>query len=59
MVEHAELPVLPTAADHGADGALVRRGASKALPRSGDGDQAQPHVLYACAHVAARWGTST
>ena len=56
MVDHAEPPVLPTAADHGADGARVRRGASncKALPRSIECDQAQPHVLHACAHKPSK-----
>ena len=38
----------------GADGARVRRGASKALPHSVEGDQAQPHVLHACAHKPAK-----
>ena len=34
MVEHAEPPVLPSAADHAADGAQVRQSASKAFPRA-------------------------
>ena len=54
MVDHAEPPVLPTAADHGADGARVRRGENKALPRSVECDQAQPHVVHACAHKPSK-----
>ena len=54
MVDHAAPPVLPAAADHGAYGVRVRQGASKALPHSVDGDQAQPHVLHACVHKPAK-----
>ena len=54
MVDHAEPPVLPTAADHRADGARARQDASKALPHSSDGDQAQLHVPHACARKPAQ-----
>ena len=54
MIEHTEPPVLPSATDHGAGGARVRQSANKALPRSDDGDQAQPHVPHACARKPAK-----
>ena len=49
--EQAEPPVQPPAADHGADSAHGRQSANKALPRGNVGDQAQLHVLHACAHT--------
>ena len=48
-VNHAEPPVLPT--DRGADGAWVRRGANKALPRSVDGDQTHCDSFMSRMHV--------
>ena len=54
MIEHTEPSVLPSATDHGASGAQVRQSANKALPRSDDGDQAQPHVPHACARKPAK-----
>jgi hypothetical protein len=53
MVDHAEPPVLPTAADHGADGAQVRRGASKALARSVECSQPGTAACSACMYAQA------